>query len=45
MMRKAINLHHEEWETLRRLSYEENRAASDIVREALRLYFKSGDRK
>ncbi len=39
MVRKAIYLHHDEWEQLRRRSYEENRPASDIVRESLRLYF------
>jgi hypothetical protein len=45
MMRKAINLHHAEWEKLRWLSYQENRPASDIVREALRMYFRAAERK
>ena len=45
MMRKAINLHHDEWEKLRWLSYQENRPASDIVREALRMYFRASERK
>jgi len=34
-------LYHDEWEQLRRYSYEENRPASDIVREALKLYFEA----
>lgn len=45
MMRKAINLHHDEWEKLRWLSYQENRPASDIVREALRMYFRATEKK
>jgi hypothetical protein len=41
LMKKAMYLYHDEWEQLRRHSYEENRPASDIVREALRLYFEA----
>jgi hypothetical protein len=41
MMRKALNLHYDEWEALRRAAYLQNRPASDIVREALRSYFLS----
>ena len=41
LMKKAMYLYHDEWEQLRRYSYEENRPASDIVREALKLYFEA----
>ena len=41
MMRKAVNLHHEDWERLRKRAFEERRPASELVREALRRYFET----
>ncbi len=38
MVRKAVYLHHEEWEQLRRQAFEENRPTSEIFRDALRAY-------
>lgn len=38
LVRKTFNLHRDEWEALRRRAYEEDRSASEIVREMLREY-------
>jgi hypothetical protein len=43
LVRKTIWLHTEEAEELRRRSYEERRSESELVREAVRQFFKIPD--
>jgi hypothetical protein len=43
LVRKTIWLHTEEAEELRRHSYEERRSESELVREAVRQFFKIPD--
>jgi hypothetical protein len=38
LVRKTFNLHRDEWAALRRKAFEEERSASEIVREMLRKY-------
>lgn len=38
LVRKTFNLHRDEWQALRRRAFEEERPASEIVREMLREY-------
>jgi len=43
LVRKTFNLHRDEWEALRRRAFEEERPASEIVREMLRKYLRIED--
>ncbi len=38
LLRKTFNLHRDEWVALRQKAFEEERSASEIVREMLRKY-------
>lgn len=43
LVRKTFNLHRDEWTALRRKAFEEERSASEIVREMLRKYLGIAD--
>lgn len=43
LVRKTFNLHPDEWAALRRRAFEEERSASEIVREMLRKYLEIPD--